>query len=394
MTSRLSVEPRAASAVRRGHPWVFREGLTRVPKDLKSGAAVELDAGGERLGSGLFDAQSPIAVRVFVVGSGRLDTALIAARVEAALSLRDRLFGVVDASATTDAFRLVNGEGDRVPGLVIDRYRDVAIARTDGEAMAARWPELSSRLWGSLAAQGVKSLALRVEAGAGQRKLTHVAGEETPDTCVVRENGMQMRVDLARGQKTGAFLDQRDNRALVRARMRGGERVLNLFSYAGGFSVAAALGGAGEVTSVDSAAAAHATAQASFRLNGLDPATHRFVTADVRSFLDEAHRRGERFDVVISDPPSFAKNERSVKRALTAYRGLHHACVRVLAPRGLFFASSCSSHVDMSAFRSTLDDASLGRSDLRVIGAHGCPADHPTLPGFPEGEYLKLVELA
>ena len=205
---------------------------------------------------------------------------------------------------------------------------------------------------------------------------------------------MAMEVDLGHGQKTGAFLDQRENRARVRALAAGRASVLNLFSYAGGFSIAAALGGAGRVTSVDVAAAAHATAQRTFRANGVDPGAHVFVSADVFAFLDQARARGERFDLVVSDPPSFAPSERARPRAITAYRRLHAAAAAVLAEGGILCASSCSSHVDTEAFLATLDDAALGRSDLCLREVHGQPDDHPTLPAWPEGRYLKLAVLS
>jgi 23S rRNA (cytosine1962-C5)-methyltransferase len=167
-----------------------------------------------------------------------------------------------------------------------------------------------------------------------------------------------------------------------------------LFSYAGGFSLHAALGGATHVTSVDVAAAAHATAQASFREAGVDPGKHAFATADVRAFLDEARRRGERWDLVVSDPPSFAPNERAVQRALAAYRALHRACADVLAEGGWLCAASCSSHVDATAFLTTLDDAAFAGRPLVVTEIRGAGADHPTLAAFPEGRYLKFVVLA
>ncbi len=168
---------------------------------------------------------------------------------------------------------------------------------------------------------------------------------------------------------------------------------MNLFSYAGGFSVAAALGGAAHVTSVDIAAAAHATAERSFSRNGLDPRDHAFVAADAFVFLERAAERGDRFDLVVSDPPSFAPSERAKPKALAAYAKLHAACAKVLGPAAIFCASSCSSHVTMEDFLSTLDAGALGSRDLRVLEAHGQPEDHPTLPAWPEGRYLKFVVL-
>jgi 23S rRNA (cytosine1962-C5)-methyltransferase len=389
----LSLTRTAALAVRRGHPWVYREGLARPPRALSAGATVEL-AGedGELLALGLWDPSSPIAVRVFDLApkkGQRLDAAALARRIERALARRDGWFG----DATT-AYRLANGEGDRVPGFVLDRYGDLAVMRLDTEAWLPHLPAVASRLAELLRARGVTRLALRLEEpGPDGKKFRMLHGEPPPDRVVVREHAMAMEVDLAHGQKTGAFLDQRENRARVRALARGRARALNLFSYAGGFSLAAALGGASHVTSVDVASAAHATAQRSFRENGVDPGAHSFVSADAFVFLEQAKKRGQRFDLVISDPPSFAPSERARGRAEAAYRKLHAAIAAVLDEGALFCASSCSSHVTMDDFLSTLDDGALGRSDLSVRELFGQPADHPTLPAWPEGRYLKFVVL-
>ena len=247
-------------------------------------------------------------------------------------------------------------------------------------------------LAGPLASRGVHSICLRVT--GEEKKVRPLAGPEPPDRVLVRERGAAMEVDLARGQKTGAFLDQRENRLRVRALARGmaAPRVLNLFSYAGGFSLAAALGGAARVTSVDVAAAAHASAQRTFRANGVDPGAHAFVTADVFAFLDQARARGERFDLVICDPPSFAPSAKARPRALAAYRRLHGAAAAVLAERGTLCASSCSSHVTAEDFLGTLDDAALGRR-LCLREIHGLPEDHPTLAAWPEGRYLEFAVL-
>lgn len=393
-TMRLPLEPRAAVALRRGHPWIWRDAL-RLPKGGKqpeTGDVVSLveASSGELLGSGLYDASSPIAVRVHVRGPAKLDAGRIAEAMQRAFAKR----APAVADGATDAYRLCNGEGDRVPGFVVDRYGSIAVLRTDGEAASVWVGELAPRLRRALAQHGVDTLLLRVQAGANERKVETLYGPEPPERVVVREHGMLLEVDVLHGQKTGAFLDQRENRRRVRELSRDRKRVLNLYSYTGGFSVAAALGGAAEVTSVDVAGKAHASAQRSFRLNGLDAAAHRFVTADAPTYLAELARRGERFDLVISDPPSFAPNERSVQRALAAYAKLHAACAAVLAEGGSFCAASCSSHVGLEAFLGTLDDAALGRSDLSLLGAFGPPDDHPSLPGFPEGRYLKMAILA
>lgn len=341
------------------------------------------------LGIGMFDASSPIAARVFAQ-HGPLDERALLSRLEQAFRRRDAFI-----RSDTTAYRLCNGEGDHVPGMVIDRYGHVAIVRLDGEHLLSWMDALTPLVARALAARGVRSVALRLGRDEpGDKRTRTLAGEAPPDRLVVHEYGMAMEVDLAHGQKTGAFLDQRDNRAFIRSLAKGRSKVLNLYSFAGGFSVAAALGGAKHVTSVDIASGAHASAQRSFRENGLDPAAHAFITADAFAFLEGAAKRNDRFDLIVSDPPSFAPNEKTKPRALGAYRKLHGALARVLAPGGVLCAASCSSHVSTEEFVATLDEATLGRDDLSLVTMHGHAPDHPTLPAWSEGRYLKMVVLA
>ena len=377
----LEVRTTAARALRRGHPWAFKDQLTgAIPA---AGDEVFLRDAQGPIGHGVADPSSPIAVRVWTLGEARVDDALAEDRVARALAWRASLFG-----ADTTAYRLVHGEGDRAPGFVVDRYADVAVLRPDGDGAAARVPWFVRALWPALRRIGVRALALRAP-GAEPRAIEG----DVPDTIDVVERGVPFRVDLRSGQKTGAFLDQRENRARVRG-LASGRRVLNLFSYAGGFSLSAALGGATHTTSVDVAARAHATAQQSFRLAGVDPAAHAFVTSDAFAFLEEARRKGERWDLVVSDPPSFAPSEKAKAGALASYRRLHRACAAVLAPGGVLCAASCPSHVDEAAFVATLDDEALGRSDLSLRETFGPPADHPCLPAWPEGRYLKFAVMS
>ena len=356
----------------------------------------------EKVGCGVFDPESPIVLRVWGVGpNASLDASVFTSRLERAITLRRELF----ADGTTTAYRLLNGEGDRAPGFVIDRYGDVAVLRVDGEAARIVAPSLLSGLEQRLRNEGIKTLLERTSQRNAERQVREETKSITvrfgpePGSVEVREHGVPFVVDVMRGQKTGAFLDQRENRrrigALVARRKSAGlgVRVLNLFSYTGGFSQRAALAG-GIVTSVDVAMKAHATAQTSFKLAGVDPREHTFVTADAFAWLAEAKRKGLQWDVVISDPPSFAPNERSKPNAISAYRSLHRACVDVLAPGGVFAAASCSSHVSAEDFLTTLDDIALGRSDLRLVELFGPPADHPSLPSFAEGRYLELALLA
>jgi 23S rRNA (cytosine1962-C5)-methyltransferase len=379
----------AAERLTRGHPWVWREAIARGLDGAHGGEEVQVTGpDGSPVGRGLADPESPIAVRLWTRGSEPIDSELWHRRAARAGDLRAWLF----AGTRTNAYRILHGEGDRMPGMVVDRYGPVAVARIDGEALESRLPDLVDALWPTLESSGVCCFAHRTGKKGDPPKLHVLRGERPPDTLRVEERGVPFVVDWAHGQKTGAFLDQRDNRGRVGELARG-RRVLNLFSYSGGFSLHAALGGAIHVTSVDVAAAAHATAQESFRIAGVDPRAHEFVVADVRAFLDGAHARGQRWGLVVSDPPSFAPSERAVPRALAAYRTLHRACAEVLEPDGILCAASCSSHVDAAAFLCTLDDSALGGRALSLLELRGAGLDHPTLAAFPEGRYLKFAVL-
>jgi 23S rRNA (cytosine1962-C5)-methyltransferase len=376
----------AAERLVRGHPWVWRESVAGGLEGAKAGEEVQVVLGSDPVGRGIADPRSPIAVRMWTHASESIDGRLWRARAERACARRAVLFD----GSTTNAYRVIHGEGDRMPGFVVDRYGPVAIARADGDAAASRVDDLAEAAWPTLASWGVSTLAHRTGARGEVPRLKVLRGRAPPDTLAVEELGVPFVVDIAHGQKTGAFLDQRENRQRVGELARG-RRVLNLFSYAGGFSLHAALGGATHVTSVDTSAAAHATAQASFRAASVDPATHTFVAAEVRAFLDAARTRGETWDLIVSDPPSFAPSEKSVPRALAAYRALHRACTAVLSPGGVFCASSCSSHIDVTMFIGTLDDGALPGCELSILELRGAGPDHPIVAGFPEGRYLKFA---
>jgi len=381
----LTLTQRAAEPVRRGHPWVYREQIDRGPR-LEDGEEVALAHAGAILGHGLASASGPIAVRVWTHGDVSIDATLFRRRLGLATALRARAF-----DETTNTYRVVNGEGDRMPGLVVDRYGEAAVVVTDDAAVRARLPEILPLLAEALRPLGVETIFSRSGRGEDKR-VERVHGEPVATKLALREHGVPFVVDLEKGQKTGAFLDQRENRRRVGELARA-RRVLNLFSYTGGFSLRAALGGATAVTSVDVAAGAHAMAQEGFKLAGVATSGHEFVTQDCFAFLEQAAKTKRRWDLVISDPPSFAPNAKSVPRAMSAYRALHRACAAVLAEGGIFCASSCSSHVDAAMFVSTLDDATLETDTLRLLALHGAPCDHPTLPAFPEGRYLKFVVL-
>jgi len=363
-----------------GHPWVYADALA-APAAVPTGSVVDvLGVDGRFVGRGLWDAESPIAVRIYTHDVAEaLDDALVARRLGSALSARTGAFG-----DNTDCFRWCNGEGDRLPGVVVDVYARTAVVRFDGEAARA--------LKGGVVAAlpSLRPLDHVYERSRGARGEV-LWGTEPPRPVEVSEHGVRFGVDVHSGQKTGFFLDQRENRRLLAGFARGLE-VVNLFGYTGGFSVHCALGGASKVTTVDVARQALVDAGANFRRNGLDDGAHDFVCEDAFAWMRRTADAGRRFGLVIVDPPSFAPSERTLKKALLAYRDLNVLGLELVPPGGLLASSSCSSHVDMEAFCSMLGAAAVAaRRPIRLLELRGQPADHPSLPAFPEGRYLKFV---
>jgi 23S rRNA (cytosine1962-C5)-methyltransferase len=393
--ARVALRKRLERTIRSGHPWVYRDAVEESPR-LRDGKTVELvTRNGSPLAVGFWDAQSPIAVRI--LHAGPLKTAspsLLDDRIAAALARR---LAFIDRRQT-DTFRWIHGEADGLPGVHVDVYGDAASVRCDGEGARAFYLDLPERLQTAANAAG---LALRTVVerrrarggadGGDTEKTAVVRGAAPAGEIEVRENGLRFGVDLLRGQKGGLFLDQRDNRALVRT-LASGRRVLNLFGYTGGFSVYAAAGGARATVTVDVAAPAIAAARRNFERNGLPTTDARFVTGDAFAFLEKAARDGERFDLVISDPPSFAPNRRALAAGLRAYRRLHRLCASVVAPGGTLCAASCSSHVDRATFLAAVRDGARDagrRFELHEL--RGAGPDHPVVTQFPEGDYLKFA---
>ncbi len=372
--------------IRDGHPWVYRDAIsgTAAPGDI----VTLLDGRGAFVARGIAD-EGPIAMRVFTVRDEAVDASLFAARIARADALRARVI-----PGDTDTYRLVHGEGDRLPGFVCDVYGKFAVAKTDGTGARIRGDMFVEALRPVLAARGIETLLRRESGTRGDVVKATVAWGPAPDEVItVRERGMSLRVDLMRGQKTGMFIDQRDSRARVREIARG-LRTMNLYSYTGGFSIAAGLGGAASVETVDVAPGAIALAEQAWRENGLDAAKHKAVAADVPAHLAQRTRERARYDLIVADPPSFAPREDSVEAALKSYRALHAASLSLIVPGGFYVAASCSSHVGREAFAETVaEGARRAKRSLQSLDAWGAPPDHPRLPAFPEGDYLKVMLL-
>ncbi len=376
-------------AIRAGHPWLYDRALVPGAPALEPGELALLSYRKERVAWGFADPRGAIAFRVLGLGDRPPEAKWIEARARRAASCRmgnPRL-------AETNAFRVIHGENDFMPGLVVDLYADTAVMLFDGVAAAAFWLARVAAVVDGLRSSGLPMARVWTRTPRGQSRATDgpLVGDEPPQVIEIFEFDARFEVDVRRGQKTGLFLDQRDNRRLV-GRMASAARVLNLFSYTGGFSVHAALGGARQVTSVDIAEPATAAAIRNFARNELADGNHRFLSEDAFAFLEGANRRGDRYDLVIVDPPSFAPNERSKARGLRSYRRLNRLALAVVQPGGTLISASCSSHVTTADLLAVLGwaERESGRR-IRVLDIRGAASDHPVLPGFPEGRYLDLL---
>ena len=381
---RLTLARDLVRSIRSGHPWVYRDALRDVPQ-APAGSIAELFAGDGRrkIATGFYDPGSALAFRVCLPEGGRADDDWAAVQLERAVALRSSVVG-----AETTGYRLSNGEGDGLPGLVIDIYGRTGVIKLDGPGPEGFWNAegISGWLMERLSLAGVVCRT-RSEEGAA------IVGGKPDEEPEFLEHGLKFTANVQRGQKTGFFLDQRENRRLIRT-VSSGKSVLNLFSYTGGFSVAAGAGGATHATSVDSAAPAIAECDRHWRLNGFPPESHAGVAADAFDFLEQAAAKGRRWDVVVVDPPSFAPNAKSVERARTAYIRLMTAATKVVESGGTLAASSCSSHITESMFLEILSSAmSQARRRGRVTTITGQPVDHPWPLVCPELRYLKFVML-
>ena len=378
------LHPGRERSLRRRHPWVLSGAVARVEGEAAAGAWARVrSAEGETLGFGHWSPASQIRVRLLAFDKEPPGDELLAERVARAVARRasDPLL------ADTDAVRLVNAEGDGLPGLVADRYGDVVVAKLSTAGMALRRELVAVAL---RAASGAASAPARADAAAARRE--GIAAREgplwgTPPQAPVPllERGRRYLADLHHGQKTGFYLDQRDARDLVQ-RVAAGRRVLDVFAYSGGFAVAAARGGAASVRLVDSSADALRLAERHLAENapGVPASLHE---ADGFRFLRE--ERGS-YDLVLLDPPPLARRKADVPRAARAHKDALLQALRRAAPDALVFCFSCSHHVDATLLRQIAFGASLdaGRP-LQVLGELGAPSDHPVSLDHPEGVYLK-----
>ena len=376
-------------SVKRRHPWIYSGAIERVEGNPGSGETVEVrSADGEAIALAAWSPHSQIRARVWSFApEASIDADFFRARIAQAVALRAAL----PASRHTNALRLVHGESDGLPGLVVDRYADVLVAQFLA-AGAERWrEELLDALAESTGCEAIyerSDAEVRTLEGLAPRS-GFARGNRDARRCPIIEYGLNFRVDVEEGQKTGFFLDQRENRQRVRA-LAAGREVLDAFSYSGGFALAALAGGARRVLAVESSAPALEVARENLAANQLDASRLVFEQADVFAHLRLLRDRGARFDLVVLDPPKFAPTAAQAKNAARAYKDINLLALKLLAPGGLLATFSCSGGVSMELFQSIVAGAALdARVEAKIIERFGAGADHPVALNFPEGEYLK-----
>lgn len=377
------MKPREERRLRQGHLWVFANEVVEIPRAVPAGSLVEVvDSRGRSWGLAAFHPHSLITARLLGKDVQDLDAGTFRRRFAAALALRQRLFG----SAAT--YRLCFGESDGLPGLVVDRYGAILVVQILCAAMEARREAITAVLVELFAPQAVVERSdsewRRLE---GLERRTGLLYGELPETLEVDLEGIRYEVDPLGGQKTGLFLDQRLNRPAV-ARYCRGARVLDCFTHTGGFALHAAQAGAREVVAVDSSDACLQALERNAARNGVRVVPRQ---ADVFAWLEAAATQGERFDVVILDPPSLAPRRKDAAAARKAYRRLNELAMRIAAPGGILATATCSQHIREDVFFGEIRHAAVAaRRSLQWLERRYQSPDHPVLPAMPETLYLKM----
>lgn len=377
------VTRRAEERIHNGHPWIYRSDIADVTAEAGDLVMVK-GTNGRALGHAMFSDQSLITLRMISRREAPPAATWLRDRIQAAIAYRERLG--IDATAC----RLVHGEGDLLPSLIVDRYNDVLVIQALSQGMARRQGEIVAALVELTGARGVLARNdPKVRDLEGLPRVVEVLHGDVPDSLVIREGRIEMDVDLRHGQKTGLFLDQRENHAAAASYARG--RVLDCFSYQGGFALSAAAN-AEEVVALDISDAAVERIGAHAARNGITNVKPAAV--NVFDELRDLERSGEKFDLVVLDPPAFAKSRASVPKALSGYKEINLRALKLLNPGGYLVTCSCSYNVDEGMFGSVIYDAAVdAHTDVTVVDKRMQARDHPVLLGVPETYYLKCFVL-
>ena len=386
-----SLKPRREESLQNGHLWIFSGALQQPPHWIEPGGLVDVKSStGQFVARGYYNPHTDIAIRILTRDIEQaIDENFLRQRFRNAVALRK----VFDPDHT-NAYRLINAEGDGLPGLIVDRFAEILVVQIHTAGMEHLRSQLVDALLEETDTRGIvfrnDSQSRRREGLELEEPLVVVGG--VPMQVTVRENNVLFLVDPLQGQKTGFFLDQRDKREALRKYTRA-KRVLNCFSYTGGFSVYAALTSEKtQVTSVDISSPGIETARQHFILNGLDPQLHQFIVADVFDYLEQARSSGEHYDVVVLDPPAFAKTQSVRTQALKAYRRLNTLGMQVLRPGGILLTCSCSGVIRMDDLLGALSQsAQRVQRTVQVLETYTHSVDHPTNLAMPETAYLKAV---
>jgi 23S rRNA (cytosine1962-C5)-methyltransferase len=384
---KLILRPGREKSLLRRHPWVFSGAVERVDGNPDRGETILVRSShGAFLGWAAFSPKSQIVARVWDFAEPtQIDREFFRARLQRAIGMRSALLNV----SNDGAVRLVHGESDGLPGVVVDRYAESLVLQL-GSAGAYRWRDTLVELLGELT--GVHAIFERSDTDVlALEGLQPSVGERhgivAAEPITFEENGVRFRVDLRHGHKTGFYLDQRDNRALVRS-LAAGREVLDCFCYTGAFTASALAGGASAVTAIDSSAESLAMAAGHIELNGLAGA--QFVEADVFQMLRRLRDQGRSFDLIVLDPPKFAPTAALAERAARGYKDINLYAFKLLRPGGLLLTFSCSGGVSRDLFQKIVAGAALDAGvDAQILRLLNAAPDHPVALAFPEGEYLK-----
>ena len=389
--STVSLKPRREGPLLAGHLWVFSGAIHHLSRPAEAGDIVDVrTAEGAYLGRGYYHPQTDIAVRLLTRQPDEaIDVDFLRRAIRRAAALREAF-----DRDRTNAFRLINAEGDYLPGVIVDDYAGTLVVQISTAGMERLREPLVQALAEEMQPRGIllrNDASSRAREGLARAAPVAAFGE-VPELIEIREHGLRFQVDPRLGQKTGFFLDQREKR-LALQKYAPGRRVLNCFSYTSAFGVYAAVTSPEtHVTSVDVSASALEQARATFSLNGLDPTRHTFATEDVFEYLEAAATRGERYDVVILDPPAFAKSQGARSQALRAYRRLNTLGMQTLAPGGILLSCSCSGVIGQDDLLGAIaQSAQRVERQVQLLESFGHGFDHPINLAMPETAYLKAI---